>query len=234
MIQITSEVFNEDCIVGMARYPDGFFDLAIVDPPYGIGASDYKRGGTKHGKSAAACKVYDKKEWDNAVPTENYFDELKRISKNQIIWGANHFIEAVNENSSCWIVWDKENGDNMYADCELAWTSFGSAVRKVKIRWHGMLQHDMKNKEDRIHPTQKPIKLYKWLLKNYANPGDKILDTHMGSQSSRIAAYNMGFDYWGWELDKDYFEAGNKRFKEQTRQVQLFTDPDLYTTGPEY
>lgn len=217
-----SEVFNEDCMIGMSRYPDKFFDLAIVDPPYGIGASDYQRGGTQYGASAAACKTYTRKDWDKDAPDENYFDELRRVSKNQIVWGANHFISVMPYDSSCWIVWDKENGDNGYADCELAWSSFRSAVRKVKHRWHGMLQKDMKNKEDRIHPTQKPVGLYKWILTNYAQLGNSILDTHMGSQSSRIAAYNMGFDYYGWEIDKEYFEAGNKRFKEQTAQTQLF------------
>jgi site-specific DNA-methyltransferase (adenine-specific) len=214
-----SEVHNEDCMIGMSRYPDKFWDLAIVDPPYGIGASDYQRGGTQYGKSAATCKAYTRKNWDSAAPSENYFDELFRVSKNQIIWGANHFLEMT---SPCWIVWDKENGENGYADCELAWTSFKSAVRKVKHRWHGMLQKDMKNKEERIHPTQKPVGLYKWILTEYAHPGDKILDTHMGSQSSRIAAFNMGFDYWGFEIDPDYYKQGCKRFEEQTKQQSLF------------
>lgn len=135
-----------------------------------------------------------------------------RVSKNQIIFGANHFIERINKNSSCWIVWDKDNGNSDFADCELAWTSFKTAVRKVKFRWNGMLQGDMKNKQERIHPTEKPIRLYEWLLKNYAKQGDKILDTHLGSGSSRIAAYNLGFDFWGYEIDKEYFDAQEQRF----------------------
>lgn len=217
-----SEVFNEDCQIGMARYPDKFFDLAICDPPYGIGHSmtAAKQSGTQYGKSAAPKGDYQYSEWDKTIPGPEYFRELKRVSKNQIIWGANYMVEHLNP-SMGWIFWDKDNSGN-YSDGELAFTSFNRALVKVKITWNGMIQHDMKNKEDRIHPTQKPIKLYKWILKHYSKEGDKILDTHMGSQSSRIAAFQMGFDYWGWELDPDYFEAGNKRFKEQTMQQSLF------------
>lgn len=217
------ELLHIDCLEYMATLEDNAFDLAIVDPPYGIGASDYQRGGTQYGKSWAKCKVYAKKEWDNEKPMKSYFDELQRVSKNQIIWGANHFISNVPLDSPCWIVWDKDNGDGSgYADCELAWTSFNTAVRKVKRRWSGMLQHDMKNKEERIHPTQKPITLYKWLLHSYAKPGNKILDTHLGSGSSAIAAHEMGFDFVGCEIDKDYYDAAYKRFKEMTKQIQLF------------
>lgn len=205
---------NIDCMEFMARYPDKFFDLAVVDVPYGIDAASDKRGGTQFGKAAAKSKSYGKKDWDKYTPVKKYWDELFRVSVNQIIWGANHFIENIPINSSCWVVWDKVNGDNGYADCELAWTSFESAVRKYKYMWAGMLQENMKNKEARIHPTQKPIALYQWLLKNYAKSGDKILDTHLGSGSSRIAAYKMGFDFYSTELDKDYFEAQEKRFKE--------------------
>jgi len=209
------ELLHMDNMELLRQTPDNYYELSIVDPPYGIGASDYKRGGTQHGKSAAVCKVYEKKNWDSAAPNEIYFSELKRVSKNQIIWGANHFIESVNENSSCWIVWDKMTAPGSgYADCELAWTSFKTAVRKAKIQWSGMLQPDMKNKEYRIHPTQKPVTLYKWLLKNYAKPGDKILDTHGGSMSIAIACYDLGFDLTLCELDKDYFEAGKKRFND--------------------
>ena len=124
--------------------------------------------------------------------------------------------------SSCWIVWDKENGENGYADCELAWTSFKYAVRKFKFKWQGMLQQNMRDKEHRIHPTPKPVALYKWLLSNYAKPGDKILDTHLGSGSSRIAAYDLGFDFYATELDKDYFDAQEKRFQNFKSQLKLF------------
>lgn len=213
-----SEVYNEDNMIGMARFEDNFFDLAIIDPQYGIGES----GKTNKTRSCLAkAKDYGNKNWDLEPPSMEYFNELLRISKHQIIWGANHFISRIPLDSSCWIVWDKDNSGD-FADCELAWTSFKTAVRKFKWRWNGMLQEKMSIKEIRIHPTQKPIPLYKWLLHNYAKPGWKILDTHMGSQSSRIASFEMGFDYWGWEIDKDYFDDGNKRFKEKIAQISLF------------
>jgi site-specific DNA-methyltransferase (adenine-specific) len=212
-----NKVFNMNCIEGMKQYPDNYFELAIVDPPYGIGM-DGQIGGNKLAKATKHIK----KQWDNAIPNKNYFNELIRVSKHQIIWGANHFIENIpSSNSSCWIVWDKENSGN-FADCELAYTNFKTSVRKFSFMWNGMLQGDMKNKENRIHPTQKPVKLYKWLLTNYAKEGDKILDTHLGSGSSRIAAYDLGFEFTGFELDKDYFEASEKRFKQHIAQLTLF------------
>ena len=208
-----SEVYLMDCLAGMKEHPDKFFDLAICDPPYGIGA-DKKRGDTGKNKHIKQ-KDYSFSDWDKTPPPIEYFTELLRVSKNQIIWGANHFIERMPYNSSCWIVWDKLNGDNFYADCELAWTSFDKSVRKFEFRWHGYLQgYKGGLKEERIHQTQKPIALYEWLLKNYAKEGDKILDTHLGSGSSRIAAQKMGFDFYGFEIDPDYFEASEKRFKE--------------------
>jgi site-specific DNA-methyltransferase (adenine-specific) len=225
-----SETYNLDCLEAMRGMPDNAFSLAIVDVQYGIGASNYSRGGSQYGASLAQCAKYEIKDWDKECPPPEYFERLFRVSKNQIIWGANHFIERINRNSSAWIVWDKENGNNGYADCELAWTSFDCAVRKVKIRWHGMLQENMANKEVRIHPTQKPVALYKWLLKNYAQPGDTILDTHLGSGSSRIAAYDLGFDFTGYELDKDYFEAQEKRFKQHTAQTRLFEPAPVEST----
>lgn len=214
-----SEVFNEDCMIGMAKYPDKFFDLAIVDPPYGIeedGRNNYTRG-----KLARAKDYRSNSRYDNSTPTPEYFQELKRVSENQIIWGGNYFISEL-DSTPCFIVWDKNNGGNDFADCELAWTSFKTAVRKFEFTWHGMLQGDMKNKEERIHPNHKPVKLYKWLLKNYAKPRDKILDTHLGSGSSRIAAYEMEFDFWGWEIDKDYFDAQEKRYQNHIKQQKLF------------
>ena len=217
MNKFISDVTNEDCMEGMARYPDKYFDLAIVDPPYGINMDGGNIGGNNCGKT----KDYTKKDWDNKIPDKEYFNELKRISKNQIIWGANHFVENIYQsNSSCWIVWDKDNTGN-FADCELAYTSFKTAVSMFTFRWNGMFQQDMKNKEFRIHPTQKPIALYKWLLHNYAKQGDKILDTHLGSGSSRIAAYEMGFDFTAFELDTEYFEAQEKRYKAHIAQLKL-------------
>jgi len=207
---------NKDCMIAMAEFPDKFFDLAIVDPPYGInmskntaiGSENYMR---KSGSKSFRIKRYKKSNWDISPPDAIYFEELFRVSKNQIIWGANHFIEKINKNSSCWIVWDKLNSGK-YADCELAWTSFKTVVKKITYKYNGMIQGDMKNKEKRIHPTQKPVNLYLMILQNYAKPGDKILDTHLGSGSSRIAAKNLGFDFWGYEIDEEYFQAQEKRF----------------------
>lgn len=214
-----SIVTNEDCMALMARTPDKFYELAIVDPPYGIGED----GKSNHSRSKLAkAKEYTVKHWDGATPDSGYFEQLLRVSKNQIIFGANHFISKNAIDSSCWIIWDKENGENDFADCELAWTSFKTAVRIFRYRWAGMLQGDMANKEDRIHPTQKPVALYRWLLKNYAKQGDKILDTHLGSGSSRIAAHEMGFDFTGCELDKDYFDAAELRFQKYLSQGVLF------------
>ena len=225
------EITNEDNMELMARYPDKYFDLAIVDPPYGIGeaagknASRNKGFGSGTGKSSKITysKDYGNKDWDNSAPSIEYFTELKRVSKNQIIWGANHFIENIpNANSSCWIVWDKDNGESDFADCELAYSSIKKSVRMVKIRWNGLLQHDMKNKEKRIHPTQKPVALYKWILDKYAKEGDKILDTHLGSMSIAIACHDYGFELTGCELDKEYFDKGVQRIKNHVSQLKLF------------
>lgn len=219
-----SEVFNEDNMIGMARYPDKFWDLAIVDPPYGIGAGKViKYSDTK---GANRFTTYKQKNWDALRPTEEYFKELFRVSKRQIIWGGNYFQLPV---SAKWIVWDKVQPEgNSYSMIELAWQSDQNArsmLFKCSASYNNggnSLDRRSKMSRARIHPTQKPISLYRWLIQHYANPGDKILDTHMGSQSSRIAAHQMGFDYWGWELDTDYYEAGNKRFKQQTAQQTLF------------
>ena len=185
-----NELIECDCMDYMRTCKDKQFDLAIIDAPYGI-----KQGGDKNKlrNKLAQAKNYHSF-CDDKPPEPKYFTELFRISKNQIIWGANHFIHLIPFDSPCWIVWDKENGECDFADCELAWTSFDSAVRRFIFKWAGMLQGDMKNKEIRIHPTQKPVALYKWLLSHYAHPGDKLLDTHSGSGSFRIAAYDMGFD----------------------------------------
>ena len=211
----------------MKTVPDKYYELAIVDPPYGIGAGNVERGGTQRGKACTKSKVYEKKDWDSNAPDKPYFNELIRISKNQIIWGGNYFANNLNP-SSCWIFWDKDNGENRYADGELAWTSFTTSVRKFKYRWAGMLQEKMGiSKEERIHPTQKPVALYKWLLKNYAKTGDKIFDSHVGSGSSRIACYDMGFDFTGCELDKDYYWAQEARYDTHIMQGDLFSGSDL-------
>ena len=216
------KITNEDNMVLMARYPDNYFDLAIVDPPYGIGEDG--------GKSESRCKKtkvkpnnYKKKNWDNSAPNKEYFIELLRVSKNVIIWGANHFIENIpNQNSASWVVWNKQNGDNDFADCELAWTNHKTAVRMFEFRWAGMLQGDMKNKETRIHPTQKPAALYKWLLDKYAKPNDKILDTHLGSGSIAIACHDYGFELTACELDKEYYDKAIQRIQNHLLQQKLF------------
>lgn len=212
--------YNMDCMEGMKKFPDKYFDIAIVDPPYGIGESG---GKNKSREKLAASKEY--KDYfgnDEKSPDKNYFEELKRVSKNQIIFGANHFISKNPIDSHCWIVWDKENGETDFADCELAWTSFKSAVRIFRFRWQGMIQGNMKDKEIRIHPNQKPVALYDWILSKYANQGDKILDTHVGSASSLIACRKNGFDYVGFELDEYYYNLAKKRLDEYSAQMNLF------------
>ena len=209
-----------DCMAYMRTLPDNAFDLAVVDPPYGIGMD---RGEIGHGVLAQTTK-FDPKTWDRAPPAEAYFLELERVSRNRVIWGANHFISRYPRDSGEWLVWDKLNGENNFADCELAWTSFGGAVRLFRFRWAGMLQGNMRAKEVRIHPTQKPVALYAWIFSRYAKPGDRILDTHLGSGSSRIAAWDAGLDFVGCEIDRDYFEAQERRFQAHAAQLNLFLE----------
>ena len=219
MIKMNSFIHG-DCMDYLPQFPDNYFDLAIVDPPYGIGED----GSNNHTRTKLA-KAKNYKSFsgnDLSAPDSRYFDELIRVSKNQIIWGANHFISKIPYDSHCWIVWDKDNGDNDFADCELAWTSFNTAVRRIKYRWAGMLQEDMKNKEIRIHPTQKPVALHEWILCRYAKKGDKILDTHVGSASSLIACHNMGYEYIGFEKDEYYYNLAKERLEKETVQMTLF------------
>jgi site-specific DNA-methyltransferase (adenine-specific) len=219
---------NEDNMLMMARYPDNYFDVAIVDPPYGIDVANDSRSGksfkTNFGGKSKMVKArsYKKSDWDKTPPEVDYFNELIRVSKNQIIWGANHFCNLFAANSTAWIIWDKDNGESNLADAEIAYSSFEKSVRIFSFKWHGMLQGDMKKKEVRIHPTQKPVKLYEWLLMNYAKEGDKILDTHLGSGSIAIACHNLGFDLTACELDKDYYDAAMKRLKQHQQQLTMF------------
>lgn len=215
---------NCDCMQLMSEYPDKYFDLAIVDPPYGIGAStkNFIRQGKQTGKSMAVSGLkYKAGNWDNEIPDRKYFDELFRVSKHQIIWGWNYFVTYLNTCPS-YIVWDKENGENLYADCESAWCSIPGAARLYKYKWHGMLQKDMKNKEERIHPTQKPIGLYKWILNNYAETGWKILDTHLGSGSIAIACHDYKFDLVASEKDTQHYNDAMKRVSNHLAQTVLF------------
>ena len=201
-----SEVFNEDCMIGMRRYPDKYFDLAVVDPPYGIkrfkhGGSVINKYGDKNGK------------WNNEKPGMEYFEELFRVSKKQIIWGANNFTLPQSE---YFIIWDKVNPPGFsFAQCEMAWTNCKIPARIFKY-------NSQKESAERIHPTQKPVALYTWIFQNYAKPGDKILDTHLGSGSSRIAAYEQDLDFVAFELDKHYFDAQEERFQAHISQLSLF------------
>ncbi len=216
-------ITNEDNMELMARYKDNYFDLAIVDPPYGLDYANKagKMANQQYGNGAAKKRNYKSKDWDTEIPTLEYFNELQRISKNQIIWGGNYFAHLLNAKSG-WVFWDKDNGDNNFSDGELAWTSFDRGLRMKKITWNGMMQYDMKNKEDRFHPTQKPIRLYEWLLMNYAKEGDKILDTHLGSGSIAIACHNLGYDLTACELDKEYYDAAIKRINNHKQQIRMF------------
>ena len=206
------KISNECNMELMSRYEDNHFDLAIVDPPY---QDTFKI--VANSNSAKVKKNYNL-DLLNGAPKDIYWNELKRVSKNQIIWGVNHYNKIFGKGR---IVWDKDN-TGVYSDCELAYHSFSNVTRKFKWRWNGMLQQDMKNKEIRIHPTQKPVKLYEWLLMNYAKEGDKILDTHLGSGSSAIACHNLKYDLTACELDKEYFESAMKRIKRQQQQIQMF------------
>jgi len=204
-----SEVTNEDNMIMMSRYPDKFFDLAIVDPPYGIGFGKFNRTNKNSDGKRYKANKYHTSDWDNNIPPPEYFNELKRVSKNQIIWGGNYFPMLWEEGCKGFIFWFKHQPVNNFADGEFAWSSFNMVAKCFDYPYYGNI-----NAENRLHPTQKPIALYDWLLKNYAKEGDKILDTHLGSGSSRISAYKNGFDFWGCEIDKDYFEASEARFNE--------------------
>ena len=202
-------ITNEDNMELMARYPDNYFNLAIVDPPYGIGAENHA------GKKENGWKQWDKKNWDNEIPNQKYFNELKRVSKNQIVWGGNYMTEFLPP-SMGWVIWDKGQRDFSLADGEMAWTSFDKAMR---IWEYSRAKTIIDNK---IHPTQKPVALYKWLLDKYAKPTDKILDTHLGSGSIAIACHDYGFDLTACELDKEYFDKAMQRINNHTSQQKLF------------
>jgi site-specific DNA-methyltransferase (adenine-specific) len=197
----------------MARYEDNYFDLAIVDPPYGIGIDGQKE--SKKGKKSDR-KYHKQKKWDNEIPDKEYFDELQRVSKNQIIWGANYFVEHLTKGTKGWVVWFKGQIGLTMSDCELAYSSFQRATRVVNINRVDLL------KQNTIHPTEKPIRLYQWLLMNYAKQGDKILDTHLGSGSIALACHNLGYDLTACELDKQYYEAAIKRIEQHKAQQRLF------------
>ena len=218
--------FNMDCMEGMKEFPDNYFDLAICDPVYGgvtQGGYMKEQGGKKVGHELAERRIYHQSIWAQEKTPKEYFDELFRVSKNQVIWGGNYFIESIARDSQGWIVWDKKRNEGIgFADGELAWTSFNKALRIFRYKWDGMLQENMKDKEHRIHPCHKPIALYEWILRNYAQPGDIILDTHVGSASSLIACERLGFKFVGFELDEEYYKISKDRFEQETAQMTLF------------
>ncbi len=204
-----NKIHNIDCLEFMKTLPDKCIDLVLTDPPYGIGEA---AGKNKSRGLLAQPTDYGNSDWDNQIPCKEIFDEIIRISKNQIIFGGNYFVEYL-KNSPCWIVWDKNNGETDFADCELAWTSFKTAVRKFKFTWNGMLQENMKNKEVRFHPTQKPVELMAWILKNYSNEKEIIFDPFLGSGSTLIACQNLKRKWIGCEISPIYCKIAEDRIK---------------------
>ena len=200
-------IYNEDCLEALKKMKDNEFDLAIVDPPYGIEVNKMTLGGGKYKNKG--------KSWDSETPPQEYFNELFRVSRNQVIWGANYMIDKIGKPSMGWIYWDKMNGDSDFSDGELAFTSFKRALRSYK-------HHLSMDRSKRFHPTQKPIKLYEWILMKYAKEGDKILDTHLGGGSIAIACHNLGYDLTGFEIDEEYYTKANERIKEHQSQIRMF------------
>jgi site-specific DNA-methyltransferase (adenine-specific) len=227
-----NKIYNMDCMDGMAQFPDKYFELAIVDPPYGIGfdkenstmSAGFRKDGTQRKMQSwnnPKAKGYVQKEWDKEKPSTEYFAELFRVSKNQIVWGGNYFTDNLPP-SGGWVVWEKGVPEGMsLSQAELAWTNCLNSVKIKKYLWAGYKKCE---ETDRFHPTQKPVALYKWLLKNYAHAGDKILDTHMGSGSSVIACIDYGFDYIAFEIDKEYFDSANERIEAYKSQGKLFEE----------
>lgn len=215
-----NQIILADCMDIMADMPDDYIDLAVVDVNYGI-KQDGRNNHTR-GKLAVSKNYVDKSRYDNDSPDVKYFNKLLRVSKNQIIFGANHFISKIPYDSSCWLIWDKCNGKTDFADCELAWTSFKSAVRIFRYKWQGMLQENMKNKEILQHPNQKPVALYRWILQNYAKEGQLIFDSHSGSGSLACACHLEKFDFIACEKDKDYHKDSVNRLTDLRSQGVLF------------
>jgi site-specific DNA-methyltransferase (adenine-specific) len=214
-------VTNEDNMELMARYPDNYFDLAIVDPPYGINFGEFNRTNKASDGTRYKANKYKQSNWDDSIPNDEYFKELIRVSENQIVWGGNYFPQLWVNGCKGFIFWNKGNPVPNFADGELAYTSFNKVAKQFDFRYYGNLEGNTSAK-DKIHPTQKPRQLYNWLLDNYAKEGDKILDTHLGSGSIAIACYERGFELTACELDEDYYKAACKRIKEQTAQQSLF------------
>jgi site-specific DNA-methyltransferase (adenine-specific) len=204
-----------DCLEVMKEIPDKSVNLVLTDPPYGIKESNEKN--KTRGKYCSP-KDYGHYDWDKQKVKKEYFEEIRRVSKNQVIFGGNYYASILGD-SSCWLVWDKDNGKNDFSDCELAWTSFKTAVRKFKWRWNGMLQEDMKNKEKRVHPTQKPLPLFKWILEKYSQPNDIILDPFLGSGTTALACLELNRHFIGIELSPEYCEIARNRISKIQPQL---------------
>lgn len=218
MKKYLNKVLCGDSLEIMRQLPDKCVDLVLTDPPYGIGES----GKSNHSRSCIAkSKEYADFGWDNKIPKKEYFDEIKRISKNAIIFGGNYFVKYL-DNSPCWIVWDKDNGMTDFADCELAWTNFKTATRKIKWKWQGMLQENMREKEERHHPTQKPVPLFEWILRNYSQEGMTILDCFSGSGTTALACIRTKRNYICIEKEQTYCDITEKRIKEELKKQTLF------------
>ena len=215
------EITNEDNMQMMARYPDNYFELAIVDPPYGIGFGEFNRTNKDSSGKRFKANKYKQSNWDDEIPNFEFFNELKRVAKNQIIWGGNYFPVLWENGCKGFIFWYKGNPVPNFSDGELAWTSFNKVAKQFDFRYYGGLEGNT-SASKKYHPTQKPVALYEWLLMNYAKEGDKILDTHLGSGSIAIACHNLGFDLTACELDKDYYDAAMKRLKQHQAQQTLF------------
>jgi len=215
------ELTNEDNMALMARYPDNHFDLAIVDVPYGIGFGEFNRTNKTSDGTRVKANKYKNGDWDNEIPKDEYWDELFRVSKNLIAWGGNYIPYLWKNGCKGFIYWHKGNPVPNFSDGELAWTSFNRPAKQINYRYYGNLEGNTAA-SDKIHPTQKPIQLYEWLLMNYAKEGDKILDTHLGSGSIAIACHNLKFDLTGCELDKEYYDAAVKRLKQHQSQLTMF------------
>lgn len=217
MEKYINKIINADCMDILKQLPDKCIDLVLTDPPYGIGEA---AGKNKSRGNKAIAKDYGNKDWDNSIPEKEIFNEIFRVSKNQIIFGGNYFVEYLT-NSSCWLVWDKNNSGD-FADCELAWTNFKSAVRKYKWTWNGMLQEDMKHKDIRVHPTQKPLKLFEMILNDYSNENDLILDCFSGSGTTAVACHDLKRRFICIEKDKEYYEKSIERLKQAQIKQRLF------------
>ena len=215
------KIHNTDCLPFMKQCSDGQFDLAIVDPPYGINFGEFNRTNKASDGTRYKANKYKSSNWDEGIPNDEYFSELMRISKNQIVWGGNYFPYLWQNGCKGFVFWYKGNPVPNFSDGELAWTSFDKVAKQFDYRYYGNLEGNS-SASDKIHPTQKPVKLYEWLLQEYANEGDKIIDTHLGSGSIAIACHNLKYDLTACELDKDYFEKASKRLENHRKQLTLF------------